>query len=366
LQIHLKIMKKINILIVSLVIMSFISCGESSREVAEVPTVKVTLGGKSTHETGTFITASGKIEAENSANLSTRMMGFVNKVHVKVGQKVNAGQLLVSVNNTDLQAKKAQVDASIAQALSAFNSAKRDYERFQALYAQQSASPKELDDMTSRYEMAKAGLEGAQQMRNEVLAQFSYANITAPFGGVVINTFVKEGDMASPGIPLVSIEGASRLQVTAMVTESDIHKIQNGMEVTVHVKSLNKEVSGKVTEVSQSARNTGGLFLVKVTLYELNEKILPGMFANVQFQVEKNNEVLSEETRVLVPTNALVKKGQLTGIYTVAEGKAYLRWIRIGKTYGDQIEVLSGLSSKEPYIISAESKLFNGASVQTN
>lgn len=172
--------------------------------------------------------------------------------------------------------------------------------------------------------------------------------------------------MASPGIPLVSIEGASRLQVTAMVTESDIHKIQNGMEVTVHVKSLNKEVSGKVTEVSQSARNTGGQFLVKVTLYELNEKILPGMFANVQFQVEKNNEVLSEETRVLVPTNALVKKGQLTGIYTVAEGKAYLRWIRIGKTYGDQIEVLSGLSSKEPYIISAESKLFNGASVQTN
>jgi multidrug efflux pump subunit AcrA (membrane-fusion protein) len=67
-----------------------------------------------------------------------------------------------------------------------------------ALFAQQSASQKELDDMTSRYEMAKAALEGAKQMRNEVQAQFSYANITAPFAGVVTNTFVKEGDMANP------------------------------------------------------------------------------------------------------------------------------------------------------------------------
>jgi RND family efflux transporter MFP subunit len=356
-------MKKIILPIIALVVTTFISCGESSREVAEVPVVKVTLGGKSTQETGTFITASGKVEAENSANLSTRMMGFINKVHVKVGQKVNAGQLLVSVNNADLQAKKAQVDAGIAQAQAAFNNAKRDYERFQALYAQQSASQKELDDMTSRYEMAKAGLEGAQQMRNEVLAQFSYANITAPFSGVVTNTFVKEGDMANPGMPLVSVEGASRLQVTAMVTESDIAKIQNGMDVNVQLKSLDKEVKGKVTEVSQSARNTGGQFLVKVTLNEKSETILPGMFANVQFPVASTKTTAQETAVVLVPKSALISHGQLTGIYTVAEGKAYLRWLRIGKTYGDQVEVLSGLNAEEPYVLSAEGKLFNGANV---
>lgn len=357
-------MKKIILPLIALVVTTFISCGESPREVAEVPVVKVTLGGKTSTEAGHFISASGKVEAENSANVSTRMMGFVNKVHVKVGQQVKAGQLLVSVNNADLQAKKAQVDAGIAQAQAAFNNAKRDYERFQALYAQQSASQKELDDMTSRYEMAKAGLEGAQQMRNEVLAQFSYANITSPFSGVVTNTFVKEGDMANPGMPLVSVEGASRLQVTAMVTEADIHKILNGMEVTVHLKSLDKEVKGKVTEVSQSARNTGGQFLVKVTLNEKSETILPGMFANVQFPVAQAKAGNEESNVVLVPKSALIHNGQLTGVYAVTNGKAYLRWLRIGKTFGDQVEVLSGLSSEELYVMSAEGKLFNGIKVQ--
>ena len=239
-------MKK-NIAILTLSTILFLSCGRDKKEATNnEPAIAVKVSGIAT-DNSEFVTASGKIEAENSANVSTRMMGYVTKVHVKVGQKVGAGQLLVSVNNTDLQAKKAQVDASILQATAAFNNAKKDYERFTALFNQQSASQKELDDMTSRYEMAKAGLEGAKQMRNEVMAQFSYSNIKAPFSGEVTNTFVKEGDMANPGMPLVSVEGDSRMQVTAMVSESDIAQITNGMAVKVLVKSINKEVAGKVS-----------------------------------------------------------------------------------------------------------------------
>jgi RND family efflux transporter MFP subunit len=294
------------------------------------------------------------------------MMGYVTKVNVKVGQNVSAGQLLVSINNTDLQAKKAQVDASITQATAGYNNAKKDYDRFVNLFAQQSASQKELDDMTARYEMAKAGLEAAKQMRNEVMAQFSYSNITAPFSGTVTNTFVKEGDMANPGMPLVSIEGASRLQVTAMVSESDISNVKNGMPVKINVKSLNKEVAGKVSEVSLSAKNTGGQYLVKVTLDKMDKEILSGMFVNVQFQKEKKEITQSVKSDiVLVPESALVRQGQLTGVYTVgSDNVAILRWLRIGKTFGNQLEVLSGLSADEQYIVSAEGKLFNGAKVQ--
>ena len=174
--------------ITSLIIFSSIllfSCGSDRKETKELPPIAVKVNGSIENSTNPFVTASGKIEAENSANLSTRMMGYVTKVHVKVGQKVGAGQLLVSINNSDLQAKKAQVDASILQATAGYNNAKKDYDRFVNLFAQQSASQKELDDMTARFEMAKAGLEGAKQMRNEVMAQFSYANITAPFGGII-------------------------------------------------------------------------------------------------------------------------------------------------------------------------------------
>jgi RND family efflux transporter MFP subunit len=359
-------MKKI-FTILSLSAILFISCGKDKKELTntEAPIV-VKVSGISADNQSEFVTASGKIEAENSANVSTRMMGYVTKINVKVGQKVNAGQLLVSINNTDLQAKKAQVDASILQATAGYNNAKKDYERFVALFAQQSASQKELDDMTSRYEMAKASLEGAKQMRNEVMAQFNYSNITAPFSGVVTNTFVKEGDMANPGMPLVSIEGTNQMQVTAMVSESDITAIQNGMKAKVLVKSTNEEFSGTVTEVSSSAKNTGGQYLVKLNLSKIDKKVLAGMFVNVQFPIlNKTKETTNSTDKVVVPESALVHQGQLTGIYTIGnENTAILRWLRIGKSFGNQVEVLSGLNSNEQYIVSAEGKLYNGAKVK--
>lgn len=290
-------------------------------------------------------------------------MGYVTKIHVQVGQKVGAGQLLVSINNTDLKAKKAQVDASILQATAGYNNAKKDYERFVNLFKQQSASQKELDDMTARYEMAKAGLEGAKQMRNEVMAQFSYSNITAPFSGVVTNTFVKEGDMANPGMPLISVEGASILQVSTMVSESDIAAIKKGMPVNVLVKSSNATLTGKVSEVSLSAKNTGGQYLVKIDLDKTDSSVLSGMFVNVQFPVENKPQTVQTD-RILVPQTALIQQGQLTGIYTIGTGNvAILRWLRTGKSFGDQVEILSGLSANEQYIVSAEGKLYNGALV---
>lgn len=356
-------MKKI--IILSFITVLLISCGKDKKEATNnEPAIAVKVSGIATDNNSNFISASGKIEAENSANVSTRMMGYVTKVNVKVGQKVSPGQLLVSIKNTDLQAKKAQVDASILQATAAYNNAKKDFDRFTALFNQQSASQKELDDMTSRYEMAKAGLEGARQMRNEVLAQFSYSNIVAPFSGEVTNTFVKEGDMANPGMPLVSIEGASQLQVTAMVSESDITAIQNGMAVEVLVKSTNQTLTGKVIEVSGSAKNTGGQYLVKINLNATNTKVLSGMFVNVQFPLVSKKQTATTD-KVVVPESALIHQGQLTGIYTIGNNNiTLLRWIRIGKTYGNKVEVLSGLSANEQYIISAEGKLYNGAKVK--
>jgi RND family efflux transporter MFP subunit len=363
-------MKKIiltSVLLTPLFVLLFSSCnGEKKNTSAEEPAISVKISGVSEDNKGQFITTSGKIEAENSANLSTRMMGYVTKVHVQVGQKVSAGQLLVSINNSDLQAKKAQVDANILQATAGYNNAKKDYDRFVNLFKQQSASQKELDDMTARYEMAKAGLEGAKQMRNEVVAQFSYSNITAPFAGVVTNTFVKEGDMANPGMPLVGIEGASRLQVTTMVSENDINAITKGMAVKVLVKSSNENLTGTVNEVSSSAKNTGGQYLVKINLDKTNKTVLSGMFVNVQFPVANTKGTKTSE-KVVVPENALVHQGQLTGIYTVGNGNvAILRWLRIGKNFGNQVEVLSGLSANEQYIVSAEGKLYNGALVNVN
>src|SRR5690554_6397480 len=341
-------------------VLAFTSCGNSSEEknFDQTPPVSVTVSSVAAENNSPFLTASGKIEAANSATLSTRMMGFVDKVHVNVGQNVTKGELLVSINNSDLSAKQAQTSAGISEAQAAFNNAEKDYQRFQNLFAENSASQKELDDQRARYEMAKARLEGAKQMRNEVQSQFAYVNLRAPFSGIVTNKFIEAGDMANPGMPLVSVEGPGNFEVTASVPESEISKIKSGTEVQVIVKSSDKILPGTVTEVSSSASNTGGQFLVKVILDKTDASILSGMYATVQFPIEKTTDI----TAVLVPEEALVKRGQLTGIYTVSQSTAaILRLLRVGRTFGDNVEILSGLSSDENYIISSESKLYNGA-----
>jgi len=338
------------------------SCGgEDKKAVADTtPAVSVQVGTVSEDSNNPFLTASGKIEAAKSANLSTRMMGYVDKIYVHVGDKVKNGQLLLSINNADVSAKLAQVNAGITEAQAAFNNAEKDYNRFTALFQENSASQKELDDMTANYSMAKARLESAKQMKNEVIAQLSYANIRAPFSGVVTNKFINTGDMANPGMPLLEVEAQGKYQVLAMVPESGILDIKTNSEVDVLLKSLGKTVKGKVTEVSTSAKNTGGQYLVKVVLEDSDANILSGMYATVQFPVER--KVASNA--IMIPTEAIVENGQLTGVYTVSQSNtALLRWLRLGRTFGDKVEVLSGLSADEEYIVSAEGKLFNGVKI---
>jgi RND family efflux transporter MFP subunit len=342
--------------------MTISSCGDDDKKIVadNSPAVAVKVKTVSEQNASPILSASGKIEAVNSANISTRMMGYVDKIYVQVGDKVTKGQQLISINNADLSAKLAQVNAGITEATAAFTNAEKDFNRFTALFKENSASQKELDDITANYNMAKARLEAAKQMKNEVNAQFSYSNIRAPFNGVVTNKFIKVGDMANPGMPLMEVESPGNFQVLAMVPESEILQIKSGSEVEIMIKTLNESFKGTVAEVSTSAKNTGGQYMVKVLLNESKANLLSGMYATVQFPTTKK----ANNGRVLVPMDAIVQNGQLSGVYTVSESNtALLRWLRLGRTYGDSVEVLSGLSAEEQYIISAEGKLYNGVKI---
>lgn len=357
-------MKKFNYIPTALLMLTVVlnSCGEADKKTVADTTSAVTVQVSAVSENtdNPFLATSGKIEAVISANISTRMMGYVDKIYVQVGDKVKYGQLLLSINNADVSAKLAQVNAGITEAQAAFNNAEKDYNRYTALFQENSASQKELDDNTANYNMAKARLEAAKQMKNEVNAQLSYANIRAPFNGVVTNKFINAGDMAKPGMPLMEVESPGKYQVLAMVPESEIAGIKADSEVDVILKSLNKSIKGKVTEVSTSAKNTGGQYLVKVVLEESDANILSGMYATVQFPVERKADM----SAIMIPTEALVENGQLTGVYTVSQSNtALLRWLRLGRTFGDKVEVLSGLSADEKFIVSADGKLYNGARI---
>jgi len=183
---------------------------------------------------------SGQIESSQSVNISTRMMGFITAINVKVGDHVNKGQLVATISNDDIKAKRAQTEAMIAEAEAAFNNAKKDQDRFNNLYKQQSASAKEMDNINLQFNSAKSRLEAAKQMRNEVNAMMQYAQLTAPFAGVVTQKLMDAGSMANPGMPILTIEQSGVLQVSVSVPENSIQQVQLGSNANVQIQSVEK------------------------------------------------------------------------------------------------------------------------------
>ena len=306
------------------------------------------------------ITASGQVVASETAMLSTRVMGFIQAFHVKPGDAVTKGQLLISISNTDILAKKAQAKAMVSEAEAALTDAQKDLDRYKALYKQQSASEKELENMTLHVQSLTAKTESARQLQRETESMLSYTQLAAPFSGVVTQKLADEGSMANPGMPLLVLEKNGNYEVTTSVTETDIAKLRTGMEVMILLKSMSKKITGTISEISPSSSNSGGHYAVIISLSTGKGVLYPGMSATVFFSVPG-----SSAASVLVPASAIIYKDQLAGLYTISESKtAMIRWIRLGRTFNNQVEVLSGLNPTEPFIVSADSKLYNGIPVQ--
>lgn len=308
---------------------------------------------------------SGEVTAKQTANISTRMMGYINKIYVKPGDKVASGQLLVSISSDDILAKKAQVQAMITEAEAAAKNAQRDYERFKTLRNQNSVSDKELENVALQNTSMNAKVQMARQQMNEVNAMLSYTNIRAPFSGVVTQKMVDEGSMANPGMPILTIEQNGELQVIASIPENYIQYVKVGDVAKMELKSLGASIDGKVSELSPSAFRTGGQYSMKLAIDTKDkENIRPGMYVNILIPNKTSENITS---KIMLDKSSIIYRDQLTGVYVVDDqSQANLRWIRLGKTIGNQVEVLSGLSQNDEIVSKAEGKLYNGVKVSVN
>lgn len=338
------------------------SCGsKSTTETAPVKRVSAQLAVAKLKDYPVVHSFSGKLEAEKQATLSTRIMGQVNRIYVKPGQKVNQGDLLLQIRNQDILAKKAQVEASKLEAKTAFESAQKDLKRFEALYEAGSASDKEMDDIRTHFQMAKARLEAVNQMEKEVEESIRYTAIRAPYQGVITGKFIQEGDMANPGMPLLSMESPTKWKVVARIPEADIARLELGDSVKVTFNALEGvELSGTIAEINPSSANTGNQFEAKVLLEAPkgeNARLYTGMYATVLYEH-------GTKPSILVPESALVHQGQLVGLFAVGQnGNALLRWVKTGKENNGAVEILSGLADGETYVQSANGKVVDGALV---
>ncbi|MFY7652524.1 MAG: efflux RND transporter periplasmic adaptor subunit [Chitinophagaceae bacterium] len=344
-----------------------VSCGshnQAENKITKEQPISVNIQKpQSTNNQATEI--SGTVEAVQTAAISTRVMGYITSIKVKEGDRVAAGEVLATINAQDFIAKKAQAEAQIAEAAAHVKSAQKDYDRFMALFQQQSATQKEVDNITLQVQSAKARLEAANQMKVEVTAMMQYTQLTAPFNGVVVQKMAEQGSLATPGMPVLVIEQAGAFQISAGVPESAIPAISLGKKVNVTIKSTTKSFTGTISQINPSATFSGGQYIIKINIpATAQSNLYNGMYVNVSIPGVKAN-ISAEEIGIAVPESALVYQDQLVGIYTVsANNTALLRWLRIGKKENGQQFILSGLAENEAFIASANGKLYNGAPVK--
>jgi RND family efflux transporter MFP subunit len=333
-----------------------------------------------------FYEAMGTVQAKTSATLSSKLLGTVKAANVREGDFVKKGSVLVFIDDSQVSAQLSQAEEALAgaqkeyaasksaaeSALAASKLAGATYERYLNLMKDESASRQEFDEVDARKRQADAALSQAEFMvhasghrvkqAEAALASASLLKkdsvITAPFDALVTAKMVETGDLASPGSPLLTVEGRDGYYVELAVPESQLKNAEVGKKVRVTIPALNDlSFDGVIGTMVTAADSKTRSFLVKIN-FKARDDVHTGMYARIRIPSEETNALI-------VPSSSLIYHGQLTGVYVVDhEKKARFRLVRTGRAFDNSVEILSGLKESESYLSNPPPNITDGMSVE--
>lgn len=353
----------------------FVGCSGEQQTVSAAPETvsNVSVVSAQTANIPDVVEAAGTLRAAQTSQIAAQMMGSIVEIRVREGDHVERGQVLVVIDDAQPRAaldRATAADLAAQQEISASESesslAEATFKRYQTLYDRKSVSPQEFDEIKAHYqaadarhEMARAGLAQARAVLQQARTALSYTHIVAPFDGLVTEKKTDVGTLASPGMPILTIEDLRRYRLEATVNETDLRYVRPGQPVSVWIDALGqRELKGKVIEIVPAADPASRSFLVKIELPS-DPAVRSGLFGRAQF-------TRGERTALLVPRAAIVERGQLQGVYVLDQNRiAGLRYITLGKPTAQQVEVLAGVQPGEMLIGDPGSRELSGKKIES-
>lgn len=331
-----------------------------------------------TQETGVFETrkfevvnhyqATGTIRPWQEPVISAQVQARIQEILVSPGDRVEAGHLLVRLNQEEFKSrlKQARLDLEasrssiqrirreIAAARARLDEAEPQFQRIKKLRERDVATQQELDQARSNYFQARAGHEQAlmslqeaissrkalQEKINELLVVLDYTRIRAPARAQVVQKLADPGDLATPGKPLLRLQSRHMLRMEARVPERLMSFLSLGDEFEIQVDALDEILTGSIVEMDPAGDEDARSFLVRLGLESATKDLYPGMFARMLIPVE-TEEVL------MIPQEAVRMIGQLETVQVIRDRQTQTRHVRLGRTLSGRVEVLSGLSAGE-------------------
>ena len=356
---------------VALLIAAAFGCGKKVEPVAQSVPVAVpgaTVSTVTTQAIPETLEAVGTVRARNSAVISSRIAGSVSGLYAKEGERVAKGKLLVTIEAAESGAAVAGAESGVeeagralAQARSRKKLADATFERYRRLFAEQAVTRQEYEVRQSEQEVAaeevarsEARLNQARHGAKAAGAIAGYGKVGSPISGVVLAKQVEAGQTVFPGTPLFTVEGDDGLRLEVSAPESLLGKVRPGDQVGIALEGGPN--LGRVSEVVPTVDPGSRTFIVKIDLPA--KGLRSGTYGKALFKTGSSQGVA-------VPAAAVVERGALTSVWAVSpEGIARLRLVKLGRTLGNSIEVLSGLSAGDKIVTAGVDKLSDGAKVQ--
>jgi multidrug efflux pump subunit AcrA (membrane-fusion protein) len=380
-----------------------VACGKEPAAPAKAPAPPVvrdvSLGAAVSTRVEETAEVMGTVRSRTTATLSSKIVAGIVAMHVREGSLVEAGALLIELDDRDIAASVRRAEAGLAEAQAAETEvgraiaaaeaaraaaeAQRDLaaatlKRYQQLLERKSVAPQEYDQVLARQKAAAADVERAaaeeqavRAKRLQVLARIEaakaeianakvmlgYARIVAPWSGIVTVKQADVGTLAAPGTPLLTLEDNHRYWLELAIPDAQAAAVRPGQSLRMAVDAAGLSGSARVSDIVPAADPATRSTQVRLDL-PASPQLRSGLFGRARLPV-------GQRQAILVPPGAVVERGQLQGVYAVdPNGIARFRLIRTGLTYPGGVEVLSGLVGGEQIVVSGADRVTDGARIE--
>jgi RND family efflux transporter MFP subunit len=355
---------------------------------AAVPTVRTAVARDAGQSAGaaSVLDATGYVTARRQATVSAKITGKVSEVLIEEGLRVNEGDVLARLDDTEAKAQLALSQAQLTAARSQLAElrahlaqAERDYTRQQELARRELVSAQSLDAAMAQRDMVRARLGAAgeqvsvaQESVRMAEVQLDNTVIRAPFGGVVVAKAAQPGEMISPmsagggftRTGIGTIVDMESLEIQVEVNEAFINRVTPGQRVEATLNAYpDWKIPASVIAIIPSADRSKATVKVRIAIQAKDPRILPDMGVRVGFLGARPAPETKPVGGVLVPADAVRGEGAAAVVFVYANGKVERRGVTLGRDIGGNRQVLSGVRDGERVVVSPPASLEDGAKV---
>jgi len=301
----------------------------------------------------------GTLQGYVQAPIAARASGYLKKWYKDIGSRVKQGELLAEIETPEIDQQLSQAVAARQQAASSLALASSTYERWEALRKRDAVSQQELDEKKSADAQAKANLATAAANVERLRQLEGFKRVLAPFAGVITRRNVDVGDLidagGGAGRALFVMAQTDPLRVYVNVPQSYAHLVKPGQQVSVTQQELRgQSFKGEIVRTAGAIDAQTRTMQVEVMLANQDGKLLPGAYVQVALP-------LAGSGALTVPTNVLLFRAEGPRVAVVgADGKVQLRAVKIGRNFGEVLELLDGVGPQDRLVLNPPDSLNDG------